>query len=162
MTRSIPVTATHPTPGRGAPQPRERRYPIRCTDCGAREVRPAVIPYSLEKNHDGRLYRLHIPDLRVLRCDKCGQVLFETEADAQISAALRSHLRLLTPDEIRSNLQALSLSQKDFAARLGVAAETVSRWMNGALIQSRAMDNLMRVFFAIPQVREALSGTGQQ
>jgi DNA-binding transcriptional regulator YiaG len=94
----------------------------------------------------------------VLRCEACGELLFDLDADAQISAALRAKLGLLTPKEIRARVTALGLTQKAFAARLGVASETVSRWVSGALIQTRAMDNLMRVFFDIPRVREVLGG----
>ncbi len=36
-------------------------------------------------------------------------------------------------------------SGQELAERLGVAPETISRWVNGALIQSRAMDNFLRV-----------------
>jgi len=43
-----------------------------------------------------------------------------------------------------------------FAGRVGVAPETMCRWLSGAMIQSRAMDNLMRVFFALPEARAAL------
>jgi hypothetical protein len=38
---------------------------------------------------------------------------------------------------------------------------TASRWVSGALIQSRAMDNLLRLFFALPEVRNVLQGENQ-
>lgn len=44
--------------------------------------------------------------------------------------------------------------------RLGVAAETVTRWLSGALIQSRAMDDFMRLYFGLPEVRAALEDVG--
>jgi len=140
---------------------RRKRFPIRCMKCGQVEARPAVIPYTLEKNHDGRLYKLQIPDLCAIRCDKCGSVCFGNDADEQISAALRDRLGLLTPDQMRANLGELNLTQKEAAERLGVAAETISRWLTGAVIQSRAMDNLLRAFFGCNEVREHLSGAGQ-
>jgi hypothetical protein len=51
--------------------------------------------------------------------------------------------------------------EKQAAARLGIAEATLSRWMTGSIIQSRAMDNLLRVYFAFPDVRRALSGVEQ-
>jgi len=42
------------------------------------------------------------------------------------------------------------------AELLGVAKETISRWETGALIQSRAMDNLLRLFFESEDVRRRL------
>ncbi|MBI3468595.1 MAG: transposase [Planctomycetes bacterium] len=46
---------------------------------------------------------------------------------------------------------------KEAARQLGIAEATLSRWLNETQIQSRAMDNLLRVFFAFPEVRRALS-----
>jgi DNA-binding transcriptional regulator YiaG len=94
----------------------------------------------------------------VTRCKACGEVYFTEESDERIVAALRDHLALLTPAQIRANLETLGLSQKEAAGRLGIAPETLSRWLCGAVIQSRAMDNLLRAFFACPQVREKLTG----
>ncbi len=51
------------------------------------------------------------------------------------------------------------MQQKTLAACLGIAEATLSRWLSGGLIQSRAMDNLLRVYFGIPAVRELLTGT---
>ncbi len=75
----------------------------------------------------------------------CGELVFDDHADEQISEALRKHLGLLTPEQIRLALRALGMPQKTLAASLGIAEATLSRWMSGGLIQSRAMDNLMRV-----------------
>ena len=47
------------------------------------------------------------------------------------------------------------------AARLGVPETTLAQWETGALIQPQALDNLLRVFFAFPVVRAALTGPGQ-
>ena len=49
------------------------------------------------------------------------------------------------------------MTQKVVAERLGITEATLSRWLNETQIQSRAMDNLMRVFFSFPSVRNALS-----
>ena len=45
---------------------------------------------------------------------------------------------------------------EELADLLGIAPETISRWENGAVIQSRAMDNLVRLFFSVPEVERAL------
>jgi len=120
-------------------------------------VQPATIAYDAAVKHDGRLHAFHIPRLQINRCAACGEILFSNVTDDQISQALRTHLALLSPDQIHDSLSTLGLRQKDLAERIGVAAETVSRWMSGAQIQSRAMDNLMRLFFAFDAVRAALN-----
>ena len=119
------------------------------------EVQPATIPYDAEVKYDGRVYAFPIPALHVNECAACGEVLFTNVTDDQISQALREHLTLLSPRQIREAQRALGLKQKDLADRIGVAPETISRWISGTHIQSRAMDNLMRLFFAFDNVRSA-------
>jgi putative zinc finger/helix-turn-helix YgiT family protein len=141
-----------------AAQAYRRSFPFRCAECGKVEVRPAAIPYELEKNHDGTLHKLHFSQLHVNRCANCGEVYFSDDADREISAALRGKLNLLSPEQIRKNLAELHLTQKQAADRLGIAPETMSRWLSGAMIQSRAMDNLLRVFFECKDARQHLAG----
>ncbi len=53
------------------------------------------------------------------------------------------------------------MAQKDVAERLGIAEATLSRWLNETQIQTRALDNLFRVFLSFPQVRTALNPESQ-
>jgi putative zinc finger/helix-turn-helix YgiT family protein len=117
--------------------------------------------YTTKVKHDGVVYELHLPGIEVPRCRTCGETYITSAIDEQVSDALRARLHLLTPTQIRKGIEMLGLKQQELAERLGVAPETISRWVNGALIQSRAMDNLLRLFFAIPKVREVLRGTNQ-
>jgi len=117
--------------------------------------------YDAEVRHDGRLHTFTVLHLNIPVCAACGEKVFTEKVDDQINAALRSHLQLLTPHEIRKALDRLNMTQKEAAERLGIAEATLSRWVTETQIQSRAMDNLLRVFFAFPQVRTALNGEGQ-
>jgi DNA-binding transcriptional regulator YiaG len=120
-----------------------------------------TIPYDAEVRHDGRVYAFTVPGLVLPVCQACGNKVFTEKVDDQINTALRRNLHLLTPEEMRRALERVNMTQKEAAERLGIAEATLSRWLNEAQIQSRAMDNLLRVFFAFPQVRFALSGEGQ-
>jgi putative zinc finger/helix-turn-helix YgiT family protein len=120
-----------------------------------------MMPYAIDVKHDGQSYHLEIPDLRIPKCRACGELVFSNSVDDQVLQALRRHVRLLTPEQIRGGREALRLKSKEFAEKLGVAPETISRWERGALIQSRAMDNFLRVYFAVPEVRAVLQGTQQ-
>ena len=140
---------------------KHKPFPWRCPDCGLKEVRPVAVPYTAEVKHDGRVHTIEIDRLEIPTCQSCGERLFSKHVDEKISQALRSQLRLLSPDQIRTGLRKLDLSQKEVAARLGVAEATFSRWMTGSVIQSRASDNLLRVYFAFPEVRQALVGEQQ-
>jgi DNA-binding transcriptional regulator YiaG len=93
------------------------------------------------------VYEFHIPTLHVNKCAACGEISFGNMADNEISQALREHLGLLSPQDIKQGIKARRLNQKQFGEAIGVAAETISRWLSGTHIQSRAMDNLMRLFF---------------
>jgi putative zinc finger/helix-turn-helix YgiT family protein len=139
----------------------ERPFPWRCRQCGKSRVVMTTISYDAEVRHDGRVYTLTLPHLDIPACQSCGEKVFTEKVDDQINAALRSHLRLLTPEEIRKSLERVDMTQKEAADRLGIAEATLSRWLNETQIQSRAMDNLLRVFFAFPQVRAALNREGQ-
>ena len=89
-----------------------RPFPHACAHCGKGEIWPAVIPYDAEVKHDGRLYKFHIRELRVNRCNACGEVYFDAVTDAQITQGLREQLPLLSPDEIREGIQSLGLTQR--------------------------------------------------
>jgi putative zinc finger/helix-turn-helix YgiT family protein len=139
----------------------ERPFPWRCRHCGKNKVVMTTLSYDAEIRHDGRLHTFTIPRLQIPVCEACGEKVFTEKVDDQINAALRLHLQLLTPDEMRRALDRLNMSQKEAAERLGIAEATLSRWLTETQIQSRAMDNLLRIFFAFPQVRTALNGEGQ-
>jgi putative zinc finger/helix-turn-helix YgiT family protein len=138
-----------------------RPFPWKCPVCLSREVYPAKIPYTLEVAHDGVTHTVHVPALEVPQCRSCGELLFNDGADEQINEALRSQLCLLAPDQIRRRRTELGLSQSELADKLGVPATLLMRWETGAMIPSRAMDNLLRIYFALPEVRAALAGKAQ-
>jgi putative zinc finger/helix-turn-helix YgiT family protein len=139
----------------------ERPFPWRCRHCGKNEVVMTTTCHDAEIRHDGRLYSFPIPRLDIPACRACGEKVFTEKIDDQINAALRSHLHLLTPEEMRKALDRVGMTQKEAADRLGIAEATLSRWLNETQIQSRALDNLLRVFFAFPEVRTALNGDAQ-
>jgi hypothetical protein len=64
-------------------------FPWRCPECGKKEVRPAIVAHTSEIRHDGRLYTVDVPKLRVPRCKACGELIFDNEADDQIAKAFR-------------------------------------------------------------------------
>src|SRR5438128_853424 len=131
-------------------------FPWRCHKCRQKEVRPSVIPYQAVVRHDGVLHTVDIPQLTVPRCAQCGELLFDNDANDQISQAVRGQLHLLSPEQVRANRMALGLSAPELATRLGMPSQTIEELEERLRIQSRALDNLLRVFFAVPQVRSAL------
>jgi DNA-binding transcriptional regulator YiaG len=132
----------------------DKPFPRRCTQCHLREVILAEIPYDARIKHDGHLYCFHISALHVNRCGNCGFVVFDSTTDEELSQGLRSELHLLSPTDIRKQLERFGWSQKDFADHLGTTPESVSRWLTGARIQSRVMDKGMRNLFELESMRQ--------
>src|SRR6267143_1200019 len=89
----------------------ERPFPWRCRHCGKHEVVMATVSYDAEIRHDGRVHAFTIPHLNLPVCQACGEMVFTEKVDDQVSAALRSHLHLLTPEEIRAGLERLNMTQ---------------------------------------------------
>ena len=139
---------------------REVTYPFECPECGKVAVFPKRISYPAEIKHDGKLYQFVIDDVPIEQCESCSEQFLSAKADDAIQAGLRTHLCLIQPHEIRQRLKELALTQTEFADRLGIAPETVSRWLNGHSIQNKAMDNLMRLFFGLDSVRDVLTPDG--
>jgi putative zinc finger/helix-turn-helix YgiT family protein len=138
------------------PKPVDRPFPWRCPECGKKEVRQATVRHVAEIRHDDRVYLVEVAKLRVPRCRACGELVFDNVADEQIAAVLRDQLGLLSALQIRENREQLGLTQRELADHLGVAVETISRWVTGALTQTRAMDRYLRLYFGVPAARAAL------
>jgi putative zinc finger/helix-turn-helix YgiT family protein len=137
--------------------PVELPFPWICGKCRQHAVERQTLPYSTEVQYDGRLYTVDVPEFRVPRCQNCGAMVLDDDANDQITEALRHQLGLLSPQQIRSNHEALGMRQRDLANLLGVGESTVSRWETGSQIQQKSLDKLMRLYFAIPEVRRALA-----
>lgn len=134
-----------------------RLYPRKCRSCGKQSLKPAVVDYPAEMEHDGRAYSFTVPGLEVLACESCGERVLPDAAMERVLDTLRAEAELLTPIEIREKRKRLGLTQEQLANQLKVAKETVSRWETGGQIQQRGFDTLLRVFFDLPDVRRYLA-----
>jgi len=132
-------------------------FPRVCARCRTKTVWPVTIPYRASVRYEGQLHDVEVPQLVVPRCETCGELQFDNYADEQITQALRAQLHLLTPEQIQKNRTALGLKPEELAGRLGVELDLLIQWEKGLMIQSRVQDNLLRLYFALPQVRSVLS-----
>lgn len=114
--------------------------------------------YDAAIKHDGQLHKFTIPKLHLPICQACGEKIFTEKVDDQITEAFRAHLHLLTPAEIGAGLARLNLSVAEAAERLGIAEDDLAAWLDDRRVQPRALDNLLRVFFGVAEVREMLRG----
>lgn len=136
-------------------------FPWKCGHCRKLAVRPATIAYVTAIEHDGRTHSVTLPALQVPRCTHCGELVLDSAANRQISDALRRQLGLLAPEQIQSNRVALGLTVSQLADQLGVSEAAMARWESGVQLQSRALDRLLRLFFAFADVRSALGAESE-
>ncbi len=139
----------------------ELPFPWKCHHCYQQKVELTTLSYNAEVRYDGQLHKFNIPQLDIPVCQACGEKVFTEKVDAQFNIALRAHLKLLTPTQISESINRIGMTQADVANRLGVPEKTLSYWIDEVQIQPRAMDNLLRLFFGMPEVRTVLCGDSQ-
>ena len=131
-------------------------YPWTCGNCREKAVYEGVTDYELDLDYDDRKYHIKIAGLRTPRCRKCDTVCIDSDANEQITLEFLRLAGLMTPEQIRTNREALGVTPERFAAALGIDGATVSRWENGMQFQNRSMDNLLRLFFGVPKARDLM------
>lgn len=124
-----------------------------CFQCGGECEKRIAPPHCYKMKYDGGMYEVLVDNVPEWHCRDCDVSVVDEESDFVLQDALRKHIGLLSPNQIRAGLKKLKISQDKFAEQLGCAAETVSRWLNGAVLQSRTYDRFMRVYFQCPEVR---------
>lgn len=137
----------------------EKRVP-KCQGCGKPLERRFAAPRVEKMKYDGARHEVLIEGMPHWQCDRCEITLTDDESDTVVQDCLRRHIGLLTAEEIREARMALGLTQSQLAELIGCAAESLSRWENGAILQSRSYDRLLRLFFHLPIARDLLRGVG--
>lgn len=121
---------------------------MKCPECGAnmktsRENFRHAAPW---------LPGLTLFDVEVSRCPACGE--YEVEIPylegliRAISAELITKPARFAPEEVSFLRKALGLSGEDFAKRMGVTKEQVSRWESGKKPIGSVADHLLRMLVA--------------
>lgn len=128
-----------------------------CFQCGGACEQRLAPSRVYKMKYDGSAHQVLVDNMPEWYCAACDVSVVDEESDQYLQAALRKHIGLLSPEQIKAGIKALKISQDRFAERIGCAAESVSRWLNGAVVQSRAYDRLMRIYFHCPEVRGLLA-----
>jgi len=128
----------------------------KCHQCGNKMVHRIAPACRVKMRYEGSPHDVLVDDMPEWYCADCNVSVTDGESDAFLQDALRRHIGLLSPQQIRAGLRELRISQEKFAERLGCAAESVSRWLNGVVLQSRTYDRFMRIYFHFPEVRGVL------
>lgn len=137
-----------------------KRVP-KCHGCGKPFQQRIAPPYVEPMKYDGGRHDVLVEGMPRWQCDECRITVTDDDSDTVVQDSLRRHIGLLTAEEIREARMSLGLTQADLAGLLGCASESVSRWENSAILQSRTYDRLLRLVFQLPAVRQLLGGMGQ-
>lgn len=135
----------------------KKPFPWRCSSCGEQAVYGAVVNYTATKHHERQAYTVKVDGLKTPKCAKCGRVAPDSEAMEIIDAVFVRQLNLLTPEQIQAHRLKAKLTQHDLAAAVGVEDYIVENLESGLQMQTRLMDNVLRLFFGVDQVREILT-----
>lgn len=97
----------------------------------------------------GGLPHVELHGVEVTRCMSCGKEGIAIPRIGQLQQVLAEAFvkqkRMIAPVEIRFLRKHVGLSTADFAQRMGVARETVSRWETGAQRMGAVADRLLRL-----------------
>lgn len=135
----------------------KKPFPWHCSNCRKQAVYGAVVDCVRQMHHDGHEYTVKFDALKTPKCSNCGQVMLDAEALEVLETAFRRQLNLLSPEQIQTHRVKAGLSPEALAGALGVSEAAIARLENGGQLQSRSLDNLMRLFFGLAQVREILT-----
>jgi len=116
-----------------------------CPDCHKGHLQEEV--YSDEIRYRDQM--LVVEGLKCWVCDHCGAEIIRAdqvrEGDRLIAEAKRCADGLLSGDEIRAIRKSLDLTQKEASELFGGGQNAFSKYERGEVIQSVAMDRLVRL-----------------
>lgn len=119
---------------------------MKCDDCG---TPVAIEPGSVRRYDIGGLPHVELHGVVVARCQGCGKETLTIPRISQLHRILAegfvTQRRMLAPPEIRFLRKHIGLSAVEFAQRMGVTRETVSRWETGAQPMGAVADRLLRL-----------------
>lgn len=114
--------------------------------------------YEGDFKHNGKT--VHVTDLECYRCDTCdADPVFEDQIrhnHRKIADEKRRIDGLLTGDEIKAIRERLGISQTEAADMFGGGANAFSKYERGDVLQSKAMDKLLRVAAHYPFINGIL------
>jgi putative zinc finger/helix-turn-helix YgiT family protein len=131
-------------------------YPRKCPKCHERKVVRVKEDYCAVLEHDGITYNIVVPDLELLKCEACGNIVLDDAANEKLDDALRAAAGLMPASEIGKRRMELEMSQGELARLIQVDEATLKRWESGLQIPANHTDILLRAYFDCPEFRRFL------
>ncbi|MEW5945036.1 MAG: type II TA system antitoxin MqsA family protein [bacterium] len=128
-----------------------------CTACGNRSLvhKKGTFHFEVDDratNPDAREFHINIRNADWDECEVCGEQILSEELDGALGKWQYTREGLLTPEAIRNIRLRHKLTQKQISEILGVGEKSYTRWENGLSMQTKAMDNLIRIFDMSPKL----------
>ena len=128
-----------------------------CTACGNKSLVHKKGTFHFEvkdrdANPDAREFQIDIGNSEWDECEACGERLLSEKIDEALEKWQYTREGLLTPGKIRNIRLRHKLTQKQISKILGVGEKSYTRWENGLSMQTKAMDNLIRIFDMSPKL----------
>ena len=132
-----------------------------CPLCGAGLLSEKVA----EERFNYKGHSLNVPDYRILECPACNEAVVEKDSARRAEKLLKDFGRqidgLLMAADIKRIRRKLHLTQEQMATVLGGGLKGFARYENGQVVQSRAMDNLLRILDSFPESLDVLPGVAR-
>lgn len=128
-----------------------------CPFCGHGELEKKVVTREFE--YKGK--KFEYPNYAIYECKRCEETVTDKQTMKDSGRAIRDFYRevdgLLTSSEIRRIRQLkLCLTQDQASELLGGGAKSFARYENNDVIQSEAMDNLLRILDENPNMLKVI------
>lgn len=129
---------------------------LTCTECDAGTLHPAI--WEGDFRHGGSM--IHVSDLECYRCDMCAaDPVFPEQIrrnQLKIADTKRRAEGLLTGHEVLSLREQLGLTQPEAAELFGGGVNAFSKYERGDVLQSVAMDRLLKAAAFFPDLLDFL------
>lgn len=128
----------------------------KCQACGSNDIRKEIRTETFSyKGKD-----IPIENYAIIHCNSCGEEFADAESRERSIPVLRDAQRLidgfLTSQEIKQIRKQFNLTQIEFGELLGGGEKAFARYETGKVLQSRPMDNLLRLLRTHPEAIETL------
>lgn len=97
-----------------------------------------------------------IPDVPMLLCRDCNELLIGDEGNRRIDDYLDNALNSISPEEIQELLSKYGLTQKQASQITGLGEKNISRWASGRARPSESVSNLLRLLLTDEMAFERL------
>lgn len=118
---------------------------MNCVMCGSKLKKEKTNFHYL----DCGLKNVYLKSIEVLKCKECGEEEIVIPNIEQlhnlVAKTVATQKQKLSPEEIRFLRTHLGFSGSDFAEKIGVSPETVSRWEKGRISMKPTVERLLRV-----------------